>query len=200
MSRIKITRYGEEWLNPMQVIERNNLTGYTVKWLGDNPHNLRENLWEITGENIIADFAVLNPENFDGEWSEYVANYVINQKKAEILAQTNFNQRDIRLACRAIILQEHKDAVEASPEIPATETTPLIPAVEAQAEIPEVTLEDAWLNPMINSSDRNKNDWQDEPNINLNDPRVIGSLALMQLPNPVTIDRIKLEILKLKSA
>jgi hypothetical protein len=72
---VKITRYGDEWLTPLNIIRRNYLTGYTVTFVGGNPENLRENLWEITGENIIDVFSVLQPVAFSGDWDEYVEHY-----------------------------------------------------------------------------------------------------------------------------
>ena len=75
---VKITRYGEGWLNPAQIVELNKLTGYTTTFVADNPENPRENLWEITGENILETFKLLNPVEFSGNWEQYVNEAKIN--------------------------------------------------------------------------------------------------------------------------
>lgn len=95
---VKITRYGDEWLNPAQIIERNNLTGYTASWVADNHNNTRENLWNITGENIIDVFSMLDPVEFSGDWDEYVIHY--NNQIA--LSKTVFTKLQIRRAMRSL--------------------------------------------------------------------------------------------------
>ena len=103
----------------------------------------------------------------------------------EILAQTNFNQGDIRRAFRSIIVTPE---VVGSELVPATETTPEIPAVVA---VPAVTLEPV-LDALIASSPQMTADWRDEKTINLNDPRVAYALSLAN--PPIDVQAIKAKI------
>ena len=144
-------------------------------------------------ENTLAMYNVIKGLAFTN-WQEFCDQRGIVPTPAElILQETNFDQGDIRRACRRIILTPAVEAVAAVPAVPATETTPEIPAVPAVAAVPAVTLE-RWLDALINSSEENQKDWVSEKTINITDPRVVASLAATQLP--ITIDALKLEILK----